>query len=109
MIIENDEESEMFEITESDVQKVNRIEDIPSYRQQRSFHVKMPNEFLQKHQISLIDTPNLNGKDAFLPFLHSCRWSLICIQCSNTFYKNRAGRTTANEARVAWATYSFSY
>ena len=85
IMIENDENIEILEITEGDVQNVERIEDTPSFRQQRSFHVKLPSAFLRQRQLSIIDTPNLSTKNEFFHFLHAADGLLFVLNANTPF------------------------
>lgn len=85
VIIEHAEEEEIYEITETDIQEVERIEEIPSYRQQRTFHVKIRSEFLRRQKLTLINTPNLNGKNELMPYLHAADGILFVLNAHSPF------------------------
>nr|WP_295972904.1 dynamin family protein [uncultured Bacillus sp.] len=85
LMIDYGEDEEIYQLTETDIQKVDRMEDIPSYRQQRSFHVKLRSEFLRRCHLTLINTPNLNGKEEVLPYLHAADGILFILNAHTPF------------------------
>lgn len=85
VIFDYAEDEEIFEITETDVQKVEKMEEVPSYRQKRSFHIKLHSEFLRRHHLTLINAPTLNGKGELLPYLHAADGILFILNAYSPF------------------------
>ncbi|MBB6447708.1 dynamin family protein [Bacillus benzoevorans] len=85
VIIEHAEEEEIYEISETDIQEVERMEEIPSYRRKRLFYVKMRSEFLRRQRLTLINTPNLNGGNELVPYLHAADGILFVLNAHSPF------------------------
>jgi len=85
VIIEHGEEEEIYEISETDIQEVEGIEEIPSYRSKRLFHVKMRSDFLRRQQLTLISTPDINGKSEPDPYLHAADGILFVMNAHSPF------------------------
>ena len=85
VIFDHAEDEEIYEITETDVQKVEEMEEVPSYRQKRSFHIKFRSEFLRRHHLTLINAPTLNGKGELLPYLHAADGILFILNAYSPF------------------------
>ncbi len=85
VIFDHADDEEIFEITETIVQKVEEMEEVPSYRQKRSFHIKRSSEFLRRHHLTLISAPTMNGKGELLPYLHAADGILFILNAYSSF------------------------
>lgn len=65
VMLEYSDGTEILEVSETDIQAVDKIEMFPSYRYHKSFHVKLENNFLQKNQITFIDSSDLVNEQCF--------------------------------------------
>lgn len=80
-----DQSEEIFEITETDIQTVNRIEEQPSFRYQRSFQAKLNSLFLKENQLSFIDTPSLNDSNELFSCLPAADGILFVLNANTPF------------------------
>ncbi|WP_394237656.1 dynamin family protein [Niallia oryzisoli] len=85
VLLDYDEQSGIREIADSEIIEVERIEEQPSFRYQRSYHAKLESPFLQKHRISLMDTPSINDSNEVLSCLHAADGVLFVLNANNPF------------------------
>ena len=85
VVIDHSVDPKIVEISESDIQHVNKIEERPSFRHQRSFHAKLNSVFLQENQLTLIDTPSLTNKKELFSCLHATDGVLFVLNANTPF------------------------
>ena len=85
VVIDHSNDLEIVEISETDIQRVEKIEERPSFRHQRSFHAKLDSAFLQNNQLTLIDTPGLTNKKELLSCLHAADGILFVLNANTPF------------------------
>ena len=85
VVIDHNVDPNIVEITESDIHHVNKIEERPSFRHQRSFHAKLNSAFLQENQLTLIDTPSLTNKKELFSCLHAADGVLFVLNANTPF------------------------
>ena len=85
VVIDHSVDPKIVEISESDIHHVNKIEERPSFRHQRSFHAKLNNAFLQENQLTLIDTPSLTNRKELFSCLHAADGVLFVLNANTPF------------------------
>ncbi|MCQ6275168.1 dynamin family protein [Bacillus sp. V3B] len=85
VMVDYHDQSEIYEIAETEIQPADRIEEESSFRYQRSFHAKLDSTFLQENQISFIDTPSLNDSDELFSCLHAADGILFVLNANTPF------------------------
>jgi GTP-binding protein EngB required for normal cell division len=85
VVIDHSVDPKIVEISESDILHVNKIEERPSFRHQRSFHAKLNNAFLQENQLTLIDTPSLTNRKELFSCLHAADGVLFVLNANTPF------------------------
>ncbi|WP_338451147.1 dynamin family protein [Niallia oryzisoli] len=85
VLLDYDEQPGIREIADSEIIEVERIEEQPSFRYQRSYHAKLDSSFLQKHRISFMDTPSINDSNEVLSCLHAADGVLFVLNANNPF------------------------
>lgn len=85
VMIDYDDQPEIYEIAENDIQRVDRIEEHTSFRYQRSFQAKLNSTFLKENQISFIDTPSLNDSNELFSCLHAADGILFVLNANTPF------------------------
>jgi len=85
VVMDHSDESEILEITETEIQPVERIEEQPSFRHQRSFHARLNSTFLEENQMTLIDTPVLNKSNELISCLHAADGVLFVLNANTPF------------------------
>jgi GTP-binding protein EngB required for normal cell division len=85
VVIDHSADPKIVEISESDILHVNKIEERPSFRHQRSFHAKLNNAFLQENQLTLIDTPSLTNRKELFSCLHAADGVLFVLNANTPF------------------------
>lgn len=85
VIFEYGEGEEIYEITETEAQRIEEMEEVPSYRQKRLFHMKQNSEFLRKHHLTLINAPNIDGTEALLPYVRMADGVLFVLNAYSSF------------------------
>ena len=85
VVIDHNMDPKIVEISESDIHHVNKIEERPSFRHQRSFHAKLDSAFLKENQLTLIDTPSLTNKKELFSCLHAADGVLFVLNANTPF------------------------
>ena len=85
VVIDHSVDPKIVEISESDIHHVNKIEERPSFRHQRSFHAKLNSAFLQENQLTLIDTPSLTNQKELFSCLHAADGVLFVLNANTPF------------------------
>ena len=85
VVIDHSVDPKIVEISESDILHVNKIEERPSFRHQRSFHAKLNSAFLQENQLTLIDTPSLTNRKELFSCLHAADGVLFVLNANTPF------------------------
>jgi GTP-binding protein EngB required for normal cell division len=85
VVMDHSVDPKIVEISESDIHHVNKIEERPSFRHQRSFHAKLNSAFLQESQLTLIDTPSLTNKKELFSCLHAADGVLFVLNANTPF------------------------
>ena len=85
VVIDHSVDPKIVEISESDIHHVNKIEERPSFRHQRSFHAKLNSAFLQENQLTLIDTPSLTNRKELFSCLHAADGVLFVLNANTPF------------------------
>jgi len=85
VLLDYDENPGIREIADSEIIEVERIEEQPSFRYQRSYHAKLDSSFLKNHRISLMDTPSINDSNEVLSCLHAADGVLFVLNANNPF------------------------
>ena len=85
VVIDHSMDPKIVEISESDMHHVNKIEERPSFRHQRSFHAKLNSSFLQENQLTMIDTPSLTNRKELFSCLHAADGVLFVLNANTPF------------------------
>jgi hypothetical protein len=91
VIVKDSDQPQITEITDGEIKAVPDLESIALNRRQRDslFEVELPSAFLQKHGLSLIDTPGLNGsqpvRNEIFNLLHAADGVLFVLDAQSPF------------------------
>ncbi len=85
VVIDQSVDPKIVEVSESDIHHVDKIEERPSFRYQRSFHAKLDSAFLKENQVTLIDTPSLTNKKELFSCLHAADGVLFVLNANTPF------------------------